>query len=50
VLDVMLNRDPAITSDKKVAFPLGQHGAYEGWLITPHYITRLTMVGTKSRL
>jgi hypothetical protein len=44
----MLKRDPAITPDKKVAFPLGQRGAYEGWLITPRHITRLTMVSTKS--
>ena len=43
----MLYRGPAITSDKKVAFLLGQRGAYEGWLITPPYITTLTMVSTK---
>ena len=50
VLDVMLNRGPAVTPDKKVAFPLGQRDAYEGWLITPPYITRITMVRTKSWL
>jgi hypothetical protein len=48
VLDVMLYRGPAITPDKKVAFLLGQRGAYEGWLITPPYITRLAMVNAKS--
>src|SRR5205807_8485571 len=50
VLDVMLNRGPAITPDEEVAFPLGQRDAYEGWLITPPYITRITMVRTKSWL
>ena len=50
VLDVMLYCGPAITPDKKVAFLLGQRGAYDGWLITPPYITRPTMVGTKSWL
>jgi hypothetical protein len=44
----MLYRGPAITSDKKVAFLLGQRGAYEGWLITSSYITRLAVVNAKS--
>jgi hypothetical protein len=48
VLDVMLYCGPAITPDKKVAFLLGYCSAYDGWLITPPYIARLTMVSTKS--
>src|SRR5690348_9707769 len=48
VLDVMLNRGPAITPDKKVAFLLGYCSAYDGWLITSPYITRLAMVSAKS--
>jgi hypothetical protein len=48
VLDVMLYCGPAITPDKKVAFLLCQRGAYEGWLITSPYITKLTMVSVES--
>jgi hypothetical protein len=48
VLDVMLYCGPAITPDKKVAFLLGCCSAYDGWLITSPYVTRLTMVNTKS--
>jgi hypothetical protein len=46
----MLKPGPAIAPDKKVVFPLGQRAAYEGWHITPPYITGFTMVRTKSWL